>query len=52
MAWTYWAFNGVMLPRYNAVSDFSTPTVAGSVVPSLGGLYDTLGSTTRAMIGP
>ena len=49
MAWEYWSFNGVMLPRYNGVADLSTPTVGGTIVPSLGGLYDTLGSADRAM---
>lgn len=49
MAWIYWTFNGVMLPRYNAIADLSTPTLAGSVVPSLGGLYDYVGSSDRAM---
>ena len=49
MAWTYWTFNGAMLPRYNAVTDLSTPTLAGSIVPSLGGLYDYTGSATRTM---
>jgi len=49
MAWEYWAFNGVMLPRYNAVADLSTPTLAGTVVASLGGLYDTVGASDRAM---
>jgi len=51
MAWEYWKFNEVMLPRYNAVADLSTPTLAGTIVPSLGGLYDTVGSTDRAMTG-
>jgi hypothetical protein len=49
MAWIYYAFNGVMLPRYNAVADLSTPTLAGSVVASLGGLYDTVGAADRTM---
>lgn len=49
MAWTYYTFNGAMLPRYNAVSDLSTPTLAGSIVPSLGGLYDYTGTATRTM---
>jgi len=49
MAWEYWTFNGAMLPRYNAVADLSTPTLAGAVVASLGGLYDTLGAADRAM---
>ena len=49
MAWTYYTFNGVMLPRYNAVTDLSTPAVAGTIVPSLGGLYDYTGSATRTM---
>jgi hypothetical protein len=49
MAWVYWTFNGVMLPRYNAVADLSTPTAQGSIVPSLGGLYDYVGSADRAM---
>jgi len=49
MAWEYWEFNGTMLPRYNAVADLSTPTLAGSVVASLGGLYDTAGAADRAM---
>ena len=49
MAWTYYTFAGAMLPRYNAVSDLSTPTVAGSIVPSLGGLYDYVSGATRTM---
>lgn len=49
MAWVYYTFNGAMLPRYNAVADLSTPTVAGSIVPSLGGLYDYVGAVDRAM---
>lgn len=49
MAWVYWTFNGVMLPKYNAVSDLGTPTLAGTVVASLGGLYDTVGAADRAM---
>lgn len=49
MAFVYWTFNGAMLPRYNAVSDLSTPTLAGSIVPSLGGLYDYVGSAVRTM---
>ena len=49
MAWICWSFNGAMLPRYNAIVDLSTPTVAGSVVASLGGLYDTLGAADRTM---
>ena len=49
MAWVYWTFNGAMLPRYNAVADLSTPTLAGSIVPSLGGLYDYVGSSDRTM---
>jgi len=49
MAFVYWTFNGAMLPRYNAVADLSTPTLQGSIVPSLGGLYDTMGSADRTM---
>ena len=49
MAWQFYTFNGAMLPRYNAVTDLSTPTLAGTVVASLGGLYDTIGAADRAM---
>ena len=49
MAYVYWSFDGALLPRYNAVSDFSTPALAGSIVPSLGGLYDYVGSAVRPM---
>jgi len=49
MAYVYWSFDGALLPRYNAVSDLSTPTLAGSIVPSLGGLYDYVGSAVRPM---
>jgi hypothetical protein len=49
MAWVYYTFDGAMLPRYNAVTDLSTPTLAGSIVPSLGGLYDFVGSAVRTM---
>ena len=49
MAWVYYTFDGAMLPRYNAVADLSTPTFQGTIVPSLGGLYDTLGAAARTM---
>ena len=49
MAWVYWTFNNAMLPRYNAVADLSTPTLQGTVVASLGGLYDTIGAADRSM---
>lgn len=49
MAWTFRSFDGALLPKYNAISDLSTPSLAGSIVPSLGGLYDYMGSSVRTM---
>lgn len=47
MAWVYWTFGGVTLPRCNAEADLGTPSLRGTIVSTIGGAWDRLGSAPQ-----